>query len=106
MQLTRKEFIGGSAALMGAATVAGQTAVAGRPPYRAEDYAALRKQLRAFHPDECHGRCKDPAYVVAEKAIIPSRTGGGNGRFVRGSSAVHEQQARGVRVAGAERRAA
>ena len=36
---------------------------------RAADYAALRKQLRAFHPDECHDRCKDPAYVVAEKAI-------------------------------------
>ena len=49
--------------------VAGQAAVAGRPPYRVADYVALRKQLRAFHPDECHDRCKDPAYVVAEKAI-------------------------------------
>ena len=53
MQLTRKEFIGGSTALVGAAAVAGQAAVAGRPPYRAADYAALRKQLRAFYPDEC-----------------------------------------------------
>ena len=38
-------------------------------PFRAGDYAALRMQLRAFYPDECHDRCKDPAYVVAEKAI-------------------------------------
>lgn len=34
MQLTRKEFIGGSAAMMGAAVV-------GRVPYRAEDYAIM-----------------------------------------------------------------
>ena len=38
-------------------------------PFRAGDYAALRLQLRAFYPDECHDRCKDPAYAVAEKAI-------------------------------------
>jgi len=56
MQLTRKAFIGGSAALVGAAAVAGPAAVAGRLPYRAADYAALRKQLRAFYPDECHGK--------------------------------------------------
>ena len=70
MDMSRRGFIGGSAALVGAAAVAGQAAaVAGRPSYRAADYAALRKQLRAFHPDECHDRCKDPAYAVAEKAI-------------------------------------
>jgi hypothetical protein len=45
MQLTRKEFLGGSAALVGAVAVAGQAAVAGRPPYRASDYAALRSPL-------------------------------------------------------------
>ena len=67
--MTRRDFIGGSAALMGAAAVAGQPAVAWRPPYRAADYVALRKQLRAFHPDECHDRCKDPSYAVAEEAI-------------------------------------
>ena len=38
-------------------------------PFRAEDYAELRKQLRAFHPDECHGKCKDPAFDVSDQAI-------------------------------------
>ena len=38
-------------------------------PFRAKDYAALRKQLRAFHPDECHGKCKDPAFDVSDQAI-------------------------------------
>ena len=37
--------------------------------FNAADYAALRAQLRAFHPDECHDRCKDPAYAEAERAI-------------------------------------
>ena len=44
-------------------------AVADANPFRAADYAALRKQLRAFHPDECRDECKDPAYTVAWKAI-------------------------------------
>ena len=38
-------------------------------PFRAEDYTALRKQLRAFYPDECHDRCKDSSYLIAEKDI-------------------------------------
>ena len=92
MEVSRRGFIGGSAALVGAAAVAGQTAVAGRPPYRegrsllrpqgegraparpgvvppAADYAALRKELRAFYPDECHGKCKDPAFDESDRAI-------------------------------------
>ena len=30
--------------------------------FKAEDYAELRKELRAFYPDECHDllRCKEP----------------------------------------------
>ena len=68
--MTRRNFIGGTAALASLAAVrrtfAGDAAA---NPFCAADYAALRKQLRAFHPDECHGRCKDPAYSVAEKAI-------------------------------------
>ena len=67
MRLTRKEFIGGSAALIGAAAVAGQTAVAGRPSYRVEDYAPLRKQLRAFYPDECHGSNSVEELLDAQK---------------------------------------
>ena len=52
------------------AAVAGWTAW-GAPAnaFNAADYAALRAQLRAFHPDECHDRCKDPAYAEAERAI-------------------------------------
>ena len=38
-------------------------------PFRAADYAALRKQLRAFYPDECHGKCKDPAFDESDRAI-------------------------------------
>ena len=38
-------------------------------PFRAEDYTALRAQLRAFYPDECHGKCKDPAFDVSDAAI-------------------------------------
>lgn len=47
-----------------------KTVVEAANPFRAEDFAALRSQLRAFHPDECHGRCKDPSYAEAEKAIL------------------------------------
>ena len=53
--MTRRNFIGGTAALVGAA-VAGRAAVAqGASPYRAADYAALRKQLRAFYPPDGQG---------------------------------------------------
>ena len=38
--------------------------------FNGTDYAALRKQLRAFYPDECHERCKDSAYQISEKAIL------------------------------------
>ena len=66
--MTRKTFIGG-AALFGAASASGATVLAEENPFKAEDYAALRKQLRAFYPDECHGRCKDPAFDLSDKAI-------------------------------------
>ena len=36
---------------------------------RAADYAAIRKQLRAFYPDECRGKCKDPAFEESDRAI-------------------------------------
>ena len=42
-----------------AGVTAGEAA-AEENPFRAEDYAAFRKELRAFYPDECHGICKDP----------------------------------------------
>ena len=37
--------------------------------FRAEDYAAMRRELRAFYPDECHDRCKDPAFDASDAAI-------------------------------------
>ena len=61
--------------MFGAAAAAGQVPNReGRAPARpgvprAADYAALRKQLRAFYPDECHGRCKDPAFDESDRAI-------------------------------------
>ena len=67
--MTRKGFIGAACVIAVTAAVAGQEAVQPKKLFRAADYAALRTQLRAFHPDECHDRCKDPAYAVAEKAI-------------------------------------
>lgn len=69
MVFSRREFIG-SAAMFGAAgTVHLNAAESSANPFRAEDYTALRKQLRAFYPDECHDRCKDSSYLIAEKDI-------------------------------------
>ena len=65
--LTRRGFIGTAAAFAAVSRL--HAAETGQNPFMADDYAALRKQLRAFYPDECHERCKDPAYAVAEKAI-------------------------------------
>ena len=39
-------------------------------PFSSTSYHELRHELRAFHPDECHDRCKDPAYAESEKAIL------------------------------------
>lgn len=37
--------------------------------FRPQDYAAMRAELRAFYPDECHGVCKDPRQVESSKRI-------------------------------------
>ena len=70
--MTRRDFIGGSAALMGAA-VAGQAADASaRRPYQAADYAALWKQLRAFYPPDGQGdkmTPQDPRALASYKRI-------------------------------------
>ena len=69
MVFSRREFIG-SAAMFGAAgTVHLNAAESSANPFRAEDYTALRKQLRAFYPDECHGKCKDSAFDSSDRAI-------------------------------------
>ena len=62
----------GVAALLAMAFPVGANAAmpdAAASQFKPENYTALRTQLRAFYPDECHERCKDPAYAVAEKAI-------------------------------------
>ena len=80
--MTRRDFIG-TGAMFGAAAVAGQTAVAGRPQRegrsllrpgvpRAADYAALRKQLRAFYPPDGQGdkmTPQDPRALASYKRI-------------------------------------
>lgn len=33
------------------------------------DYAAMRKELRAFYPDECHDTCRSPVYAAVDAAI-------------------------------------
>ena len=58
-------------AAIGLAFAAASAFAAAQPenPFRAADYTALRAQLRAFYPDECHGKCKDPAYDASDRAI-------------------------------------
>ena len=70
MQMTRKGFIGGAAALASLATVR-QVVAADRAgnPFRAEDYSAFRRELRSFYPDECHQPCKDPRQTNSVAAI-------------------------------------
>ena len=69
--MTRRDFIG-TGAMFGAAAVAGQAAAQGATPYRAEDYAALRKQLRAFYPPDGQGdkmTPQDPRALASYKRI-------------------------------------
>ena len=70
-EITRKKFIGGMAASVAAVTQAfaalGENNIV---PFSSTSYQELRHELRAFHPDECHDRCKDPAYAESEKAIL------------------------------------
>ena len=68
--LGRRNFICGTAATFGAMAAHRTFAAAVTPcPSVSADYAALRRQLRAFYPDECHDRCKDPAFDASNRAI-------------------------------------
>ena len=71
MNATRRGFIEG-AALFGAAAGLSPRSAASAPSalFRAEDYAALRAQLRAFYPDECHGVCKDPRQEASARLVL------------------------------------
>ena len=37
--------------------------------FNAADYTALRRELRAFYPDECHDRCKAAEFAESDSAI-------------------------------------
>lgn len=73
MRLTRKGFIGGTAALASLAAVRRTFAAdAAANPFRAEDYAALRRQLRAFYPPDGQGdrmTPQDPRALESYKRI-------------------------------------
>ena len=66
--ISRRCFIGG-AVTFGASAALDAAEPASANPFRAADYAALRKELRAFYPDECHGKCKHPAFDASDRAI-------------------------------------
>ena len=67
-KISRRGFIGGAVTL-GASAALDAAEPASANPFRAADYAALRKELRAFYPDECHGKCKHPAFDASDRAI-------------------------------------
>ena len=76
MRMTRKDFIGSASAFAAAAGLGPKlmAGTAGGPlpsteETGPEEFRALRRQLRAFHPDECHGRCKAPEFQASWRAI-------------------------------------
>ena len=57
----------GAALLLMAAEAS--SAVVGAEELGPEEYRPLRRELRAHHPDECHGMCKDPDFRRSWEAI-------------------------------------
>jgi len=68
MDITRRNFLGTAAMFTAAAGLRGEN-VPAATAFDPSAYAALRKQLRAFYPDECHGVVKDPRQPESEKKI-------------------------------------
>ena len=58
MSLSRRTFLKGSLLTATATGVVGQSLL-NAATLEKIDYSALRKQLREYYPDECHGRVKD-----------------------------------------------
>ena len=65
-RLSRRGFLGGAA--MAGTAMAMRVDAADRS-FAHADYAGFRRALRAFYPDECHGKCKDPRQTASVKAI-------------------------------------
>ena len=59
MYISRRDFIKQSAVAAVASGVA-TGAFAEETAFDPKNYEALRRQLRAYYPDECHGEVKDP----------------------------------------------
>ena len=69
MDISRRAFLSHAAQFGAAAAVGDGNVPSRRPSPEASDYAALRRELRAFYPDECHGRCKHPAFAESDRLI-------------------------------------
>ena len=75
--LTRRTFLSSTAAFAAAGTARAENAPAN--PFRADDYAELRKVLRAFYPNECHGALADCRIGSGGGALADCRIGSGGG---------------------------
>ena len=71
MKVKRREFMGSAAAFFAALGLDASAALsaARERPFAAADYETFRKSLRAFYPDECHGKCRDPRQVASVRMI-------------------------------------
>lgn len=67
--ISRRNFIKNTAVAATATVFAGNGVLGASTLNCSEDYAALRKQLRAFYPDECHGKAKDIRQIDSVKKI-------------------------------------
>ena len=72
MQMTRREFTCSAAALASIAAARAFAGDAAANPFRASDYEALRKQLRAFYPPDGQGdkmTPQDPRALASYKRV-------------------------------------
>lgn len=66
MKVTRRNFMGTAAMFATAGLQGAQTSAKSRPEV---DYSALCQELRAFYPDETHGKCKAASFDSSTQAI-------------------------------------
>ncbi len=68
MVFTRRNFIKSSLVLSAATGIGAENLIA-KNKFDANEYDSLRKQLRSFYPDECHGKVKDKRQHESAKKI-------------------------------------